>query len=60
VLLFSACAFQMPAGFREEDVVERRLVDLEVRNVQAFGVERAHDFRQVSVRGRELNRHAAR
>src|SRR5436189_156790 len=38
----------MPPGLREEDVVERRLVDLELGEDDAFVVERADDLRETA------------
>ena len=40
-------AFEAVPGLREEDVVERRRVELEVVDRHAFGIERAHDVGEV-------------
>ncbi len=42
-LLVGRGAFERAPGLREEDVVERRLVQLEVRHRDPGGVERPHD-----------------
>src|SRR5262245_32743907 len=59
VLLRFARALEMAARLREEDVVERRLVDLELGQHDALGVERTDDLGEIAVRGAQLHRDAA-
>ena len=49
----------MAPGLREEDVVQRRLVDLQLREDDAFRVERADDLGEIAVRRRQLDGDAA-
>ena len=44
-----AGALERAAGLREEDVVERRLVQLQLLDLDALGVERAHDLGEVGL-----------
>src|SRR6266545_896196 len=43
--------FQRAAGLGEEDVVERGLVELEMLDLEVFGVEGAHDLGQIGLTG---------
>ena len=49
----------MASGLRQENVVECRLVDLEVGDTDALGVERTDDLGDVTVRRRKLDGDAA-
>src|SRR5829696_8126880 len=53
-----ARTFERAAGLGEEDVVERRLVELKVLHLEALGVEGAHDLRQVGLARLEADRDA--
>src|SRR3954470_15365797 len=59
LLLFLTRALEVAAGLRQEDIVERRLVDLQLRQDDALGIECTHDLREVAVRGRQLHGDAA-
>src|SRR5207247_2847878 len=58
--LLVAGTFEMAPGLREEDVVQRRLVDLQLREDDPFGVQRADDLGEIAVRRAQLDRDAAR
>ena len=49
VPLLVAGALERAAGLGEEDVVERRLVQLQVLDPQALGIECTHDLGQVGI-----------
>src|SRR3954468_12778875 len=55
-----AGAFKMAPRLDQEDVVERRLVDLQVGDAHAGPVESANDLCEVAVVGRKLHRDALR
>src|SRR5436190_16613920 len=43
------------AGLRQEDVVERRLMELQVRDLDTRGVERPDDVREIGLAGAEAD-----
>src|SRR4051812_28307536 len=49
--LFLVGTFERAAGLRQEDIVERRLMELQVRDLDCGGVERPHDVGEVGVAG---------
>ena len=53
-------ALESSPGLVEEDVVERRRVELQVRHLEPFAVQRADDLRQPVLRRRQPDRDAVR
>src|SRR5262249_19536006 len=56
--LLVAGALERAAGLREEDIVERRLVHLQVLDLDAGAVEGPHDVGEISIAGPKPNRDA--
>src|SRR5436190_390170 len=58
--LFLVGTFERAAGLRQEDIVEGRLVELQVRDLDSGGVEGPHDVGEVGVAGSKADGHTLR